>query len=44
MKKVIKISQGAAKNLLNHIQPNKPIRITVKDANRILDGDNINKK
>jgi hypothetical protein len=36
MKKVIKINPSAAKHLLNNIQPNKPIKIMVRDAERIL--------
>jgi hypothetical protein len=37
MKKVFKINPSAAKQLLYNIQPNKPIKIMVQDANRILD-------
>ena len=36
MKKVFIINQSAAKQLLQNIQPNKPIKIMVRDAERIL--------
>ena len=44
MKRTIKISQSAAKKLLNNIQPNKPIKIMVGDAIRILDSGKLKAK